>query len=128
MSDAFYTFITALLPLSYAVRRTEVTVEQEYVVLQLTATMPTAYGPCCGVPSSSVHRHDQRRLTDLPWGRRGAYPAHGTEICVPPSHLRTPSYVESPDDEGASGAANSASSCCRSFFSIVSLRLRCSRN
>jgi transposase len=68
MSDAVSTFITALLPLSYAVRRTEVTVEQEYVVLQLTATMPTAYGPCYGVPWSSVHRHDQRRLTDLPWG------------------------------------------------------------
>jgi transposase len=68
MSDVFSTYITALLPLSYAVRRTEVTVEQEYVVLQLTATMPTAYGPCCGVPSSPVHRHDQRRLTDLPWG------------------------------------------------------------
>jgi transposase len=68
MSDAVSTFITALLPLSYAVRLTEVTVEQEYVVLQLTATMPTAYGPCYGVPSSSVHRHDQRRLTDLPWG------------------------------------------------------------
>ena len=68
MSDAVSTFITALLPLSYAVRLIEVTVEQEYVVLQLTATMPTAYGPCYGVPSSSVHRHDQRRLTDLPWG------------------------------------------------------------
>jgi transposase len=73
MSDAVSTFITALLPLSYAVRRTEVTVEQEYVVLQLTATMPTAYGPCCGVPSSSVHRHDQRRPTDLLWGTRAVH-------------------------------------------------------
>jgi transposase len=73
MSDTFYTFITALLPLSCAVRLTEVTVEHEYVVLQLTATMPTAYGPCCGVPSSSVHRHDQRRLTDLPWGTRAVH-------------------------------------------------------
>jgi transposase len=68
MSRALHTLITALLPLSCAVRLTEVTVAQESVLLHLTATAPTACCPCCMVPSSSIHSRYQRRLTDLPWG------------------------------------------------------------
>ncbi|HEX2277637.1 MAG TPA: ISL3 family transposase [Candidatus Tectomicrobia bacterium] len=70
MSRALHTLITALLPLSCAVRLTEVTVAQESVLLHLTATAPTACCPCCMVPSSSIHSRYQRRLTDLPWGVR----------------------------------------------------------
>src|SRR5262249_29433142 len=44
--------------------------EHESVRLQLTATAPTAACPRGAGPSSSVHRRDQRRLADLPWGRR----------------------------------------------------------
>jgi transposase len=48
----------------------EVSVEDESVQLQLTATAPTAACPRCAVPSSSVHSCYQRRLIDLPWGMR----------------------------------------------------------
>jgi transposase len=51
----------------------EVDVEDESVQLQLTATAPTAACPLCGMPSSSVHSRYQRRLTDLPWGRRAVH-------------------------------------------------------
>jgi transposase len=68
MTDELYTCITALLPPSCAVRLTEVTVAQENVLLQLTATAPTTACPLCAVPSSSVHSRYQRQLADLPWG------------------------------------------------------------
>ena len=45
-------------------------VEDEAVRLRLTATAMTAACPGCAVPSSSVHSRYQRRLSDLPWGRR----------------------------------------------------------
>ncbi len=64
------TFVTNLLPPTHSVRVTEVTIEQEYVCLQLTTTAPTACCPCCTMPSSSVHSRYQRHLTDLPWGTR----------------------------------------------------------
>ena len=47
-----------------------VDVEDEAVRLRLTATAMTAACPGCAVPSSSVHSRYQRRLSDLPWGRR----------------------------------------------------------
>jgi transposase len=61
--------MTHLLPASRAVRLTEVTVAPTDVCLQL-ATTAAACCPRCAVPSSSVHRRDQRHLTDLPWGTR----------------------------------------------------------
>jgi transposase len=48
----------------------EVSVEDESVQLQLTATAPTAACPRCAVPSSCVHSRYQRRLIDLPGGMR----------------------------------------------------------
>ena len=87
MSDELHTFITAFLPPFCAVRRTEVTVAQECVLLQLTAMAPTACCPCCMVPSSSVHSRYESHLTDLPWGAR---PVHirltvRTFVCQQPS-------------------------------------------
>jgi transposase len=64
------TFVTPLLPPTRAVRLTGMTMEREYVLLQLTTTAPTACCPCCAVPSASVHSRYQRQLTDLPWGTR----------------------------------------------------------
>jgi len=46
------------------------TMEPEYVLLQVTTTDPAAGCPRCAVPSSTVHSRYQRRLTDLPWGAR----------------------------------------------------------
>jgi transposase len=46
----------------------EVIVGDQSVQVQLTATAPSASCPDCATSSSSVHRHDQRRLADLPWG------------------------------------------------------------
>src|SRR6266511_4159722 len=60
--------VTTVLSPPCAVRLTKVTVAQEYVLLHLTATAPTACCPCCAVPSSSIHSRYQRHLTDLPWG------------------------------------------------------------
>jgi hypothetical protein len=68
MSGELHTFITALLPPSRAVRLTEVTVAQEYVLLQLTAMVPTTCYLRCTMPSSSVHSRNQRQLADLSWG------------------------------------------------------------
>jgi transposase len=68
MSDELHTFITALLPSSCAVSLTEVTVAQEYVLIQLTAMAPTPCCPRCATLSSSVHSRYQRQLPDLPWG------------------------------------------------------------
>jgi transposase len=70
MSHELYTLVNELPPPTCTVRLAEVTVEQESVQLQLTATAPTACCPGCGVPSPSVHSRYQRRLTDLPWGTR----------------------------------------------------------
>jgi transposase len=68
MSDELHTFITALLPSSCAVRLSEVTVAQEYVLIQLTAMAPTPCCPRCATLSSSVHSRYQRQPADLPWG------------------------------------------------------------
>jgi transposase len=46
------------------------TIEPEYVVLQLTTTAPAAGCLRCAALSSSVHSRYQRRLADLPWGTR----------------------------------------------------------
>jgi transposase len=62
------TCFTHLLPPTRAVRLTGMTIEREYVRLQLTTTAPTACCPRCAVLSSSVHSRYQRRLTDVPWG------------------------------------------------------------
>jgi hypothetical protein len=57
-------------PPSRSVCFTEMTIEPEDVLLQLTSTAPAACCPRCVVPSSSVHSRYQRHLTDLPWGTR----------------------------------------------------------
>jgi transposase len=44
--------------------------EPEYVCLQVTTTAPAAGCPRCAVPSSAIHSRYQRHLTDLPWGTR----------------------------------------------------------
>jgi transposase len=46
------------------------TIEPEYVCLQVTTTAPAASRPRCAVPSSAVHSRYQRRLMDLPRGTR----------------------------------------------------------
>jgi transposase len=68
MTHILYTFVTTLLASTPDVHLDQVTVEQDTVRLQLTATAPHARCPCCAVPSSSVHSRYQRHLTDLPWG------------------------------------------------------------
>jgi transposase len=68
MAHELHTLITTLLPPTWAVRLTKVTVEQASVRLQLMATAPTAACPRCATPSSSVHSCYQRQLADLPWG------------------------------------------------------------
>jgi transposase len=68
MTHVLHTFVTTLLSSTPDVHLDKVTVEQNTVRLQLTATAPHARCPCCAVPSSSVHNRYQRHLTDLPWG------------------------------------------------------------
>jgi transposase len=63
-------FVTPLLPSTRVVRLTGMTIEREYVLLQLRTTAPAARCPRCAVPSSSVHSRYRRCLTDLPWGAR----------------------------------------------------------
>jgi transposase len=67
MAHELQTLITKLFPCARGIRLTEITIEDESVRLQLTATAPTAACPCCAVSSSSVHSRYQRHLTDLPW-------------------------------------------------------------
>jgi transposase len=90
MSHELHTFVTTLLSPTSDVRLAKVTVEQETVRLQLTATAPRARGPHGTVPSSSGHRRDQRHLTDRPWG---TCPVHiqltvRTCVCQHPSGER----------------------------------------
>ena len=68
--QAFQPFVAHVLPPTWAVRLTEVTMESAKVCLQLTITAVAASCPRCAVPSSSVHSRYQRHLTDLPWGTR----------------------------------------------------------
>jgi len=68
MTHELHRLITALLPSTSTVHLTALTIEQESVVLQLTATAPTASCPGCTVPASSVHSRYGRHVTDLPWG------------------------------------------------------------
>src|SRR5262245_14269210 len=70
MTHVLHTFVTTLLSSTLDVRLDKVTLEQDTVRLELTATAPQARCPCCAVPSSSVHSYYQRHLTDLPWGTR----------------------------------------------------------
>src|SRR5919202_6235920 len=67
MAHKLQTLITTLFPRARGIRLTEITIEDEAVRLQLTATAPTAACPRCAVSSSSIHRRYQRQLTDLPW-------------------------------------------------------------
>jgi transposase len=46
------------------------TIEPEYVCLQVTTTAPAVGCPRCAVLSSTVHSRYQRYLRDLPWGTR----------------------------------------------------------
>src|SRR5919109_727822 len=73
MTHDLQTLITALLPPTWAVRLTKVTMEQATMQLQLPATAPTAACPRCTVSSSSIHSRYQRHLTDLPWGTRAVH-------------------------------------------------------
>jgi hypothetical protein len=59
---------SALLPSTSTVHLTALTIAQESVVLELTATAPTAAGPRWTVPSSAVHSRYGRHVADLPWG------------------------------------------------------------
>ena len=68
MTHELHRLITAWLPSTSTVHLTALTIEEESVVLYLTATAPTASCPSCTVPSSSVHSHYGRHVTDLPWG------------------------------------------------------------
>jgi hypothetical protein len=58
MSYELRTLLASLFPSTCRVMLTKVTMVQHAVRLQLTASTPTACGPCCAVPSSSGHRHD----------------------------------------------------------------------
>jgi transposase len=68
MNHELHTFVTTLLSPTSDVRPVKITVEQDTVRLQLTATAPRARCPLCTVPSSSVHSRYRRHPTDLPWG------------------------------------------------------------
>src|SRR5919197_96063 len=67
MAHELQTLITKLFPRARGIRLTDITIEDEAVRLQLTATAPTAACPRCAVSSSSIHSRYQRQLTDLPW-------------------------------------------------------------
>src|SRR5918912_527384 len=67
MAHELQTLITTFFPRARGIRLTEITIEDDSVRLQLTATAPTAGCPRCAVSSSSVHSLYQRHLTDLPW-------------------------------------------------------------
>jgi transposase len=73
MTHGLHTFVTTLLSLTPDVHLDQVTVAQDTVRLQLTATAPTARCPCCKVPSSSIHSRYQRRMTDFPWGTHAVH-------------------------------------------------------
>jgi hypothetical protein len=70
MTHVLHTFVTALLSSTPDVHLDKVTVDQDTVRLELTATAPHARCPYCAVSSSSIHSRYWRHLTDLPWGVR----------------------------------------------------------
>jgi transposase len=70
MIHVLHTFVTTLLSSTADVYLDKITMEQDTMRLELTATAPHARCPCCTVSSSSIHRRYQRHLTDLPWGMR----------------------------------------------------------
>jgi transposase len=70
MTHVLHTFVTTLLASTPDVHLDKVTVEQDTVRLELTATAPHARCPWCAVSSSSIHSRYRRHLTDLPWAVR----------------------------------------------------------
>jgi transposase len=65
MTHELHRLITAWLPSTSTVHLTALTIEEESVVLHLTAMAPTASCPRCTVPSSSVHSRYGCHVTDL---------------------------------------------------------------
>jgi transposase len=86
MTHGLHTVVTMLLSLTPDVHLDKVTVEQDAVRLQLTATAPASRCPRCKVPSSSIHSRYQRRLMELPWG---AHAVH-LQLTVRKFFCRTP--------------------------------------
>jgi transposase len=70
MTHVLHTFVTTLLSSTPDVHLDKVTVDQDTVRLELTATAPHARCPGCAVSSSSIHSRYQHHLTDLPWAGR----------------------------------------------------------
>jgi transposase len=68
MSHDLFSLVTALLPGLAAVRLAHLTVADEQLLLDLTATAATASCPLCTTPSATIHSRYQRHLSDVPWG------------------------------------------------------------
>jgi transposase len=89
MAHALQTLITNLFPRAYGIRLMEITIEDEALRLQLTATAPTAACPRCAVASSSVHSRYRRHLTDLPWRTHAVH----LQLTVRKFFCRNPSWA-----------------------------------
>jgi len=67
MSPELRTLLSSLCPPTSTVNLTKVTIVQDSVRFQFTATAVTASCPRCALRLSLVHSRDQHPLTDFPW-------------------------------------------------------------
>jgi transposase len=70
LKQELHTFFAELLPSLAGLRLIGLTNDQAGLLLELTATAPSAPCPLCATPSRHVHSRYQRQLADLPWGTR----------------------------------------------------------
>ena len=70
MSRRFPPFTLALLPQAPGLQLLDVAITARELSLELAATRASMPCPGCDHPSSRVHSHYRRSLTDLPWAGR----------------------------------------------------------
>jgi transposase len=70
MSHTFPPFTRGLLPQAPGLQLRNVALTAHELTLDLAATQPAMLCPICDQPSTRIHSHYQRSVTDLPWAGR----------------------------------------------------------
>ncbi len=105
--------ISTLFSLSADLCLTDIHLEHEGLVLVLRSKQTSAACPECAQPSTHVHGHYTRRLSDLPCQGNRACSSGSAPLCVPHSGLSSYYLCGTlPDADAHSRSADAAASRC----------------